>query len=213
MFLVDADRDTACLRQGDILKNILCPRISTDEVRFLGIISPSGDVATISGERTIERDEPLWKCQMLARVGVVAVISQCCDIAPYHGKITQPAIALARLTPLPAGPAKDPAKLASLRANKFPLNPADPGYINYFHIPECAELGGKEWVIDYNQIISIPKTEFPTILERKVLQMTDDARIRFKIKLAASFGRITAEEEQTGHPWLGDPTPVQGGST
>jgi hypothetical protein len=33
--------------------------------------------------------------------------------------------------------------------------------------------------------------------------MNDDARIRFKIRLSASFARFTEEEWALGHPWLG----------
>jgi hypothetical protein len=32
--------------------------------------------------------------------------------------------------------------------------------------------------------------------------MTDDARVRFKIKLAWCLGRLTDEELESGHPWV-----------
>jgi hypothetical protein len=212
MFVADADMDKTCLRQGDILKNVLYPLVVADEVRFLGIANSSADPVALpwQAEQITLRNSPAWKCQMFARLGLAAVISQCCDIAPKNGRITrQPTIALARLVPVPSGPAKDPEKLASLQANKYPLNPEDPGYINYFYLPQDERLDGKDWVIDYGQVLSIPSAEFPGILDRKILQMTDDARIRFKIKLGASFGRSTQEEEQAGHPWLADQPPAE----
>jgi hypothetical protein len=139
-------------------------------------------------------------------------LSQCCDIAPRRGRILQPTIALARLIPVPPGLAGNADKLASLQANKYPLNPEDPGYINLFHIPEHPLLDGREWVVDYNQVLSIPATEFPEILQRKILQMNDFERIKFKIKLATSFGRVMEEEQAIDHPWLRPPeiAPAEG---
>jgi hypothetical protein len=233
MFLMDADMDKTSLRQGDILKNVLYPLIVSGEARFLGSIHRSGDlgllplkaeqqpVATefpptprenvdalqIIAEEIPVRNLPAWKCQMFTRVGFAAVISQCCDIEPINNRITrQSTIALARLIPVPPGPAKDPIKLTSLQANKFP-SPGNPGYLNYFYIPAIEVLDGKDWVVDYSQVLSIPVSEFPGILERKVLQMTIDARIRFKIKLAAAFGRLMEDEEAVDHPWLRDQAP------
>src|ERR1017187_9849255 len=122
MFLDDADMDKTCLRQGDILKNVLYPLVVTDEVRFLGIADPSAKPVALPWqvEEITLRNSPAWKCQMFTRIGFVAVISQCCDIAPTNERrITrQSTIALARLVPVPAGPAKNPEKLASLQANK-----------------------------------------------------------------------------------------------
>ena len=212
MFLADADMDKTCLRQGDILKNILCPLIVSDDVRFLGSADTSGDVGELPlrAEQITARNEPAWKCQFYARIGFAAVISQCCDIEPTGNRITrQQVIALARLISVPPGPQQSAEKLASLKANKYPLNPADPGYINYFYVPAHEQLSGSDWVVDYNQVLAVPAKEFPGILGRKVLQMTADARVRFKIKLAASFGRMTPDEEQAGHPWLSDQIPAE----
>ncbi|PWU04162.1 MAG: hypothetical protein C5B51_17325 [Terriglobia bacterium] len=226
MFLPDADMDKASLRQGDILKNVLYPLIVSADARFLGSIHRSGDLSAIlkpeqqlsveepkddtaegiraEAEEIGVRKIPAWKCQLFVRFGFAAVISQCCDIEPTsERRITrQQTIALARVVGIPPGPAKDPAKLESLRANKYPMNPENKGYLNYFYLPANERLDGRDWIVDYSQVLSIPVSEFPGILERKVLQMTDDARIRFKMKLAASYGRLMPEEEESGHPWL-----------
>ena len=63
-----------------------------------------------------------------------------------------------------------------------------------FYIPAHPNLDGREWVVDYNQLFPIPSTEFPAILAKKILQMEDAWRAKFKIKLAASLGRLTEEE-------------------
>jgi hypothetical protein len=78
-----------------------------------------------------------------------------------------------------------------------------------FYIPPHEKLGAVEWTVDYNQVFSIPSAEYPDILANRVLQMTDDARVRFKIKLAWCLGRLTDEELESDHPWvrLNEPTP------
>jgi hypothetical protein len=58
-------------------------------------------------------------------------------------------------------------------------------------------------MVDFNQGASIPCTEFPAILNQKILQMEDPWRVKFKIKLAASYARLTDEETGKGFedPW------------
>jgi hypothetical protein len=147
------------------------------------------------------REDSDWlTLQNLWRLGFAAVISQCCDLAPRNGRVLLPTIALARLVPITQATLNDPAKLASLRANKDPRDNDDPGVIKLFYVPQHEKLGGTEWTVDYNQLFSIPSNEYPAILANRVLQMTDEARIRFKIKLAWCLGRLTDEELE--HPWF-----------
>jgi hypothetical protein len=90
-----------------------------------------------------------------------------------------------------------------LSGNKDPRRSNDPGYINLFYIPPDERLDGKEWVVDYNQLISVPAVEFPAILRKKILQMEDGWRVKFKIKLMASLSRLTEDERNAGleNPW------------
>lgn len=87
----------------------------------------------------------------------------------------------------------------------------DPGVIKLFHIPAHEKLLGNEWTVDYNQIVSLPSAEYPAILANRVLQMMDDARVRFKIKLAWCLGRLTDEGLESDHPWIrqNEPAPLQ----
>lgn len=205
MFVQDAD--IGCLRQGDILAGVPFPLLCLKEVLILGTMVPdrSQDALPILEAFTrVRRDDPNWlTCQMPVRLSFCAVVSQCCDLEPRHGKILMPAFSVARLIPVPAGILADPQRLASLRGNKDPRNVADPGYINFFHVPAHERVDDKEWVVDYNQMTAIPGAEFPAILKRKVLQMEDQWRVRFKIKLAASLSRLTEEEGDAGfeNPW------------
>jgi hypothetical protein len=116
-----------------------------------------------------------------------------------------PAFALARLIPIPKQIMADAQRLASLKSNKDPRVGSDPGYINFFYVEPNPLLHGKEWVIDFNQTICIPGKEFPGILQSKKLQMEDEWRLKFKIKLATCFARLTNEERAAGliDPWVG----------
>jgi hypothetical protein len=65
---------------------------------------------------------------------------------------------------------------------------------------ERERLGG-----DFNQTICVPGKEFPGILQNKKLQMEDEWRVKFKIKLATCLARLTNEERAADliDPWIG----------
>lgn len=197
--------DMTCLRQGDILANIPFPQIETQKTEFLGKASLENVGALIFNPHSnIVRNLPMYKCQLQARIGFAAVVSQCCDLEPRAGnRINQPTIGLARLTPISQGILDDTVQLSNLRSNADPRIPGT-GFLNLFHIAAHESLDGQEWMVDFGQLFSIPSSEFPAILKRKLLQMDDDTRIRFKIRLSSSFARFTEEELASGHPWLAE---------
>jgi len=204
MFVPEAD--PTCLRQGDILASIPFPLIKPQAFSAMGTYVPIGGdrgLPRFEPVTSTHRDDPNWlTVQGLWRVGFGVVISQCCDLTPRNGRILLPTIAVARLVPITPATRNDPEKFASLSANKDPRDDVDPGVIKLFYIPAHEKLGGVEWTVDYNQVFSLPAAEFPAILRNRVLQMTDDARVRFKIKLAWCLGRLTDEELESDHPWV-----------
>ena len=193
-----------CLRQGDILGNLPFPVLRSGKLSFVGKIDPPslGTDSTFVPQAEESRGR-LYSIQTPARIVFAAVISQCCDIAPRRGgKIEgQHTIALARLVSIPDRARNDPESLASLRDNTNPYG-STPSYLGLFHVPAHASLLGEEWAIDYSQPFCIPAAELPAALKRKLLQMTDESRIRFKIKLSFFYGRLTDEETSMGHEWL-----------
>ena len=207
MFVCDAD--LTYLRQGDILANIPFPQLATERTAFLGraSIHRVGDL-TFSPHSSVIRDLPMYTCQFEARIGFAAVISQCCDLEPREGnRIAQPAIAVARLVPIPRSIRADVSQFAKLCSNSDP-RVEGAGFLSLFYVPPHDRLLGQDWVIDFGQLFSMPSSEFPAILQRKVLQMNDDFRVRFKVRLSSSFARFTEEELALQHPWLaGEPQP------
>ena len=207
MFLEVADM--TCLRQGDILEGIPFPRLSSSEIAILARISSEGSpsaVPRISAITNVHRDDQNWLlAQVPIRLSFCAVISQCCDLEPRNSQLRMPAFAVARLIEIPKNIAADPQRLLSLRANKDPRIGNDPGYVNFFYIRPDGRVQDKEWIVDYNQTLCIPGREFPGVLSRKILQMQDEWRVKFKIKLATCLARMTDEERAAGleDPWLG----------
>jgi len=206
MFVDEVDAQN--LRQGDILSGIRFPRLVLEDERVLGKISAEAKHHCEAPAVTVlthdHRGDTLWLTgQVPLRICFGIVLSQCCDLELKNGKFRMPAFALARLIPIPPTILANPLKLISLRANKDPRDPNDPGYINYFHIPSHALLGDQEWVVDYNQTICIPGSEFAGVLPKKILEMDDRTRVKFKVKLMASFSRLTNEERAAGleNPW------------
>jgi hypothetical protein len=206
MFVQDAD--TTCLRQGDVLKDIPYPLLSSQEVAILGrFVEGPDSPRPLAAIARVHRNDPNWlTAQVPVRLSYCCVASQCCDLEPRHEKIRMPAFVVARLIQVPAQIIADTQRLASLRANKDPRVQNDPGFLNLFHVSAHDCIGSQEWVVDFNQLLSIPSSEFPGILGRKILQMNDRSRVKFKIKFAASLARITEDERAAGleNPWAAE---------
>ncbi len=209
MFVPDADMDRTCLRQGDVLRAIPFPILELKNLAVLGEIHgfehKTGVPAMLTPVRTVHRggDPYYFAGQTKFRLCLCTVVSNCCEIQPRNNKILPPAFLAARLIDVKKSILEDPAKLASLRSNKDPRDVANPGYIDYFYLTQHELLEGKEWMVDFSQVVSIASSEFPGILERKVLQMDERTRVQLKLKLATYFGRVSPEEEQAGfeNPW------------
>jgi len=151
MFLQDADM--TCLRQGDILRDIPIPLLASAEMAVLARIDPaaSGTAPPLYPVTKTHRQDPHWLIgQLPLRRCYCVVISQCCDLAPLNQRIPMPAFAVGRLISVPKGILEDPQRLQSLRANKDPRDPSDPGFVNLFYFPPHERLGDREWVVDYN---------------------------------------------------------------
>jgi hypothetical protein len=210
MFVPDAVMDMKSLRQGDILQGIAYPRVPLFDFKSMpvlgkidgGIDQPAPQLSVLSHDH---RGDPHWFTSLIPmRLSFCCVISHCCDLEPSERvKLKVPTFSLARLIPIPDGALRNQEKLTSLRANGDPRNTAVPTYIDFFHVPAHERLDGREWVIDFHQVLSLPAGAFPVVLERKILQIEDRYRAQFKIKLAYSLGRLTKEEEKAGlqNPW------------
>lgn len=202
MFVADADMQLDCLRQGDILQGVPFPLLDSTKLSVLGQIradQSSPSTVFIPTTYTHRSDSGYYWAQLPVKLAFAAVVSNCCEVEPRHGKLLQPAFMVARLIPIKESIRGDAEKLASLKANKDPRSGA-PGYIDYFYVESHPRLDGKEWMVDYSQVASIPNSEFPAIMGKKMAQMNAHNRVKFKIKLAVYYGRIEDDEEPDARP-------------
>jgi len=208
MYVDAAQMERDCLRQGDVLDAVAFPIFESDSA-LLGKIDhgsrieiPHPKIVAIPREHRSQKD--CVTMQMKTRFAPGAVLAHCCELELRNGKCLLPMIAIARLVSLKTSIVREPEKLASLRANRDPRPPEASGYLDYFYLSAHEAIGGVEWVADFSQIASIPGAEYQYLLQRKVLQLTDRERVKFKIKLAAYLGRLTDEEHEQGleSPWV-----------
>jgi hypothetical protein len=204
-----AGYEAANLRQGDILRDIPFPLLEYSKIRILGSVPQEAEFAngvpnsTSAWTHEINKDKMWVSLQVPARFGFFAITSHCCEMEPRKGKIRTPTITLARLRPIPDDLRNSAENFASLRANRDTSQPDTAGYKEFFYLEPHAQIGGQDWSIHFGQAVTLPTSDIALLLARKVLQMDDRTRAKFKTKLAYSIGKYTDEEMAAGldEPW------------
>lgn len=213
MYILRGDEqfDTENLRQGDILLGIPFPLLDHQRLNILGALPEEYDYSAlpaIAPRRHAHRFDPDWvTAEVPVRFCPCAVLSNCCDLERRDGRMFARMITLARLRPVSADIRRDAQRFASLQSNKDPRDPEDPGYIDYFYLEPHALLQNQDWNVEYSQAVSIPSSDIGLLLRKKVIQLDDRSRVKFKIKLAFTLGRTNHEEEAAGleNPWQEQP--------
>lgn len=205
--------DATGLRQGDILAGVPFPLLEHGKIQVLGGVAQDydySDLPVISPKTHVHRSDAGWlTIQVPARFGLCIVLSNCCDLEPRNGRIQAPTVTLARLRPIPDEIRNDAARFASLMANRDPRDIANPGYIDFFYLEPHPSLEGSDWIVHFNQVVTLPTTDIALMLRKKIIQIDDRTRVKFKIKLAYTLGRINDDEFAAGieNPWQ-EPAPV-----
>lgn len=114
-----------------------------------------------------------------------------------------PTLSLARLRPIPDDLRNNVENFASLRANRDTSQEGVVGYKEFFYLEPHALIDGQDWSIHFNQTVTLPTSDINILLAKKILQMDDRTRAKFKTKLAYSVGKYTDEELAAGldEPW------------
>ena len=217
MYLVNGAEgfDNTSLRQGDILAGIPFPLMDHSKMHVLGSVAREYDYTALPviAPRTHEhRADAQWvTLQVPARFCLCTVLSNCCDLEPRGGRVQAHMVTLARLRPVSNDIRNDAERFNSLRANKDPRDPDDPGYIDLFYLEAHAQLNDQDWAVHYNQVVTIPATDIALLLRKKIIQLDDRTRMKFKIKLAFTLGRSNDDEENAGleNPWDEPNPPVE----
>lgn len=211
--------DVASLRQGDILEGVPFPLMDHGKINVLGSVAQDQDynsLPPLSAKTHQHRDDREWVTAVIpVRFGFCAVLSNCCDLEPREGRIQAPVLTLARLRPIPNDIRSTPALFESLKANKDPRDRNDPGYIDFFYFEPHALLQNQDWRVHYNQVVTLPTTDITLLLRKKILQLDDRTRMKFKIKLGFTLMRANDDELIAGleNPWqtVPGPAPAQQG--
>jgi hypothetical protein len=219
LYLVRADAgfDALSLRQGDILTHIPFPLLENGKIHVLGDLSRNAEyiegLPKVSSSAHEQANDKLWvTIQVPARFGFAVVTSHCCELEPRNGRLRPAFLTLARMRPIPDATRNSEEKFASLRANKDSSDPVDPGYKDLFYLEPHALIDGKDWSVHFNQAVTLPTSDIDLLLARKVLQLDDRTRAKFKTKLAFSIGKYTDEEHAAGldEPWNEGAPPAAG---
>lgn len=184
------------------------------KMQVLGAIAQDYDYAalpSITAKTHEHRADKGWvTLQLPARFGLCAVLSNCCDLEPREGRVQAHAVMLARLRPISADTRNNADHFASLTANRDPRDRENAGYIDYFYLEPHPLLEGTDWNVHFNQVVTLPTTDIGVLLRKKVVQLDDRTRVKFKIKLAYAVGRINNDEIAAGleNPWQEPPAPA-----
>lgn len=196
MFAAQHDSPSS-LRQGDIIANVFFPLTRPGLLKYLGTYG-SGTGTDISLQTFVEAPPGSTKkyVQSISH-GVVAhgaVISQCCDLDKKHPRTSFSLCRLIRFEP------QRYRKIEALTNNIDPWGPENP-HFQFFYLGEIQGLDG-EYLADFALLTSFGWSDYEFILAKKVHQLDDLNRNKFRVKVGAFFGRPTDEDTAAG---LGNP--------
>lgn len=185
------------LRQGDIIANVFFPLTRPALIRYLATYGSGSDV-NIRLEPLIEIPSGSRRhyAQAISH-GVVAhgaVVSQCCDLDRRHPRTS---FSLCRLIPLDRSRYRNVEALVN---NIDPWGTENP-HFQFFYFGRIDGLEG-EYLADFALLTSFGWADYELMLGKKVHQLENVNRNKFRVKLGAFFGRPTEEDMQAG---LSDP--------
>lgn len=188
------------LRQGDIIQGLFYPELNCSDLHLIG--TPDNNLTNLQLNAEVQpnlvaltENKPkeglaIFTAQIKVSYGYFILVTQCCDIAKRDkGKPNLSAFVVSPLLEVPYPIRKDTEKLTELQANN------QGSFINFFYIHQEQPLS-QDHVIDFNRVVALPRSQYDFALARKVLQMTDKDRVRFKLKLGSHFARPTQEERE-----------------
>jgi hypothetical protein len=193
--------DPTTLRQGDIITDVVFPLARMDSpTLLLGVHKEgTGENVTLAGKtEQIGRSHYLLG-QIHVVSGLCAVLSQCCDVDSKQDP-PPPSLLLCRVLQVPEGLRRS-KQFEALKANVDPYGTERPHYRLFYlgNLPDFPD----EYLVDYGLCMTVAWRDYNQVLRRKILEMDDLTRSKFRVKAGAYFGRATSEEVTAGiaDPW------------
>jgi hypothetical protein len=190
----------ASLRQGDIIADLFFPVVRQSAVKYLAT-RVAGSEVNVQLQPTIEQPQGSRRQYLTAlTTGIVAhgaVISQCCDLDRTHPKTS---FVVCRLLALDRAKYRN---VESLIENVDPYGAVRP-HLQFFYLGEIAGLQG-DYIADFALTLAVPWGDYDFVLQKKILQMDQLHRNKFRVKVGAHYGRPTPEDaaQGFGNPYLG----------
>lgn len=192
MFAAEHDNPPS-LRQGDVIADVFFPLSKPGLLKYLATYN-SGTATALALEPLVETPPGARKKYVQAiSHGVVAhaaLISQCCDLDKKHPK---PSFCLCRLIEFERNKYKN---VEALTGNIDPWGPENP-HFQFFYYGQIQGLAG-EFLADFGLVTSLSWSDYEMILGKKVHQLDDINRNKFRVKIGAFFGRPTIEDQAAG---------------
>jgi hypothetical protein len=194
MFIETLDRTT--LRQGDVIRDVVFPLARFETTRFLGRATRREDGA-VGLDPVIEGspERPYQIIQVQGTVGFAAVLSQCCDVDARQNPPPHTFV-LCRVVPVPKGIIRKQSSHQALKSNLDPYG-EQRAFLGAFWFGTLA-AAGQELMADFAQVVTMPWVDYDQILLRKIAQLDDISRAKFRVKVGAHFGRVSQEDQAAG---------------
>lgn len=188
--------DTTHLRQGDIIRDVVFPIARPTSTRILGRPSVTRDgKLNIEAPNEGTQDRPFHFFQVQGTSVPCAVLSQCCDIDPKQRQ-PPPSFVLCKLVPVPKGVRENEERYNRLKANVDPYG-EERGFLQLFWLGFVPALQ-TELVADFGQVMTVSWSDYQDTLSKKIAELDDLNRAKFRVKIGAHFGRAAAEDKAAG---------------
>ncbi|MHA1280578.1 MAG: hypothetical protein ACTSQ8_25760 [Candidatus Helarchaeota archaeon] len=176
MFLNEESVERDTLRQGDIVK----------DVHLLGAINLNG--LYYSSPAGNPKELASWNVPNKPNFGNAMIVSHSCEIA-RENKVKVTSIILAPLRDIHKATAKE--RIDELIKSNL-IDQANPSasFLKYFYIAPNSVLEYTDGaIVDFSKIFSVRNKCYDSLLDKKVVQLTEDASSSMALKLALYFHR------------------------
>jgi hypothetical protein len=203
MFAPQPDKPPS-LRQGDVIADVFFPLSRPGLLKYLATYDSGSDLS-MKLQPFIEAPPGSTKKYVQAiSHGIVAhgaVISQCCDLDRAHPRTS---FSLCRLVRL------ERSRFRNVEALINNIDPwgAEKPHFQFFYVGSIGGLDG-EYLADFGLLSSFSWADYGLILGKKVYQLDDLNRNKFRVKVGAFFGRPTDEDTKAGLANPYDPAPIK----
>jgi hypothetical protein len=176
MYLHDEQIEHGTLRQGDIIS----------QLHLLGAININN---IYYSSPAVNPEEYLsWSVPTTPKIGDAMVLSHSCEVA-VENKIKVTSIILAPLRDIHKATAPEQVQ-ELIDSNLIDKTKPQASFLKYFYVEPNPKLKYDSGaVVDFSKLFSVRNQAYNTLLEKKIVQLSNDAIESMALKLALYFHR------------------------